>query len=109
MLSENVFVEVCSYQPMCIWKKIRSTSFQNAMRFFREFQESLTSYSKSHAYDKVQKAALEILHLLERKIRNPYFAEKRKSIMRTGLVLPEREIKRKIREDWEKFYLQISY
>jgi hypothetical protein len=109
MLSENVFVEVCSLEPEYIWGKVRSTSFKNAMLFFREFQESLTQYAKHHSYDKVQQSALKIQRILEKNIRDPYFAEKRRSLMRSGLVLPEKTMKRKIREDWERFYHQIAY
>ena len=109
MLLENEFVNVCGLEPVVVWQKVRSGSMQNALRFFREFQESLAYYAKFHAYDKIQQSALSIQSVLERKIRQEYFEVKRRSLMRSGLVLPEKIIKTKIKADWGKFYKTLAY
>ena len=109
MLLENDFVHVCSLQPIVVWQRARSGSMQNAMRFFREFQESLARYAKHHPYDKVQRSALSIQAVLERMIRKEYFEVKRRSLMKSGIVLPANIIKQKIKNDWGRFYKTLAY
>jgi hypothetical protein len=109
MLLENVFVGVVALEPFEVWKKVRSGSLKGAMLFFREFQESLAEYAKHHPYDKIQRAALEIQHFLEKKIRAEYFDVKRKSMMRSGMILPEKIMKTRIKADWGKFYKTLAY
>lgn len=109
MLLENDFVEVCGLAPRVVCYKVSSGSLPNAMRFLRDFQISLASYAKSHPYDKVQQSALQIQRVLEAKIRTEYFAVKRKSMMRAGLLLPEKLMKQRIKDDWGKFYKTIAY
>jgi hemoglobin-like flavoprotein len=109
MLGENDFVEMIALGPDAVWRKVRSKTMRTAMQFIRELQESLAAYARYHAYDKVQEGALRIQHHLEKSIRAEYFAVKRRSMMRTGLVLPEKTMKQRIKDDWGKFYKTLAY
>jgi hypothetical protein len=99
MLSEKVFVDVCGLTPLTVYRKVKGDHLPNAIRFMREFQESLASYAKyRRIMDPVQMSAIRILALLERKIRKSYFESKRP-------YMTELEIK----SAWGREYKRLAY
>lgn len=113
-MTQREFVQVASLSKPNLHKMLLGLNFKTALRFRREIQEALTSYSKGTGGrdDSIKAGAVSACQQIERWCREAYFKHRLGEVLvqTPGLIYKGKAAaKGIIRKEWEELILRASY